>query len=239
MPHDRFFLDERFTPQREVFLEGAEAHHLRRVMRVNVQEKVELINGRCQLAYATVLTLEKEGVRLSINNVLEVPPLLPFILCQAIPRPNKLDIIIEKGAELGVSEIWLFSGERGEKETLSANQEKRAQALFIGALKQSGRLDLPKLLLKPPLIKWNSSDLPYPAYFGSLAPGASSFYSLYQSQNGICFFVGPEAGFSAAEEKKMKELGVQGAHLHPYILRTETASLVALSQFYGSCYLPR
>jgi 16S rRNA (uracil1498-N3)-methyltransferase len=57
---------------------------------------------------------------------------------------------------------------------------------------------------------------------------------LGRSQEGLCFFVGPESGFSSVEKKHLLHLEAEGVRLHPHTLRANTASLVALSIAYAS-----
>ena len=230
MPHNRYFLESIFTTQAEVLLIGEEAHHLTRVMRKNKGDEVELINGKHQLAFATIERIEKKEVRLHISEVTEQsPPKRALIICQALARFNRLETITEKGTELGMTALWLFPGHLSEKKDLSANQINRLRAIAIAALKQSGRLDLPPIVLYPPLEKWKSIE--FPAYFGDLGPDAPPLLMALSEcpSDDFIFFVGPETGFSSSEKDRLCELQAQGVRLHPNILRTDTASLTALS----------
>lgn len=233
MPHDRFYLDTPFKPQAECEMEGEEAHHLHRVMRKKEGDTVELVNGRSQLATATLIRCDKRSVSLRILAVEERSPFpLSVILCQAIPRFNRLETLVEKGTELGMSELWLFPGDLSEKKDLSPTQLKRLLGITISSMKQCGRLDLPKILLKAPLLKWETT--PYPAYFGATTAEAPSLLKAYKHEKNLLFFVGPEAGFSEKEEKELERLKAIGVSLHPNILRTDTASLAALTLLFAS-----
>lgn len=228
MPQNRFFLEHPFHLHDKPSLIGEEARHLARVMRKKRGEMVELVNGRNQLAIAEILSIQNNAIQLHIVSLEESPP-SPFkmILCQAIPRPNRLDFILEKGTELGMDEIWLFPAHFSEKKTISAHQLKRLEAISIAAMKQCGRLDLPEIQIHPSLLEWK--ELPYPAYFGSLSAEAPSLLSLLEKKEGVCFFVGPESGFSDEEIDYFHKYNVMGVKLHPHTLRTDTASLVALA----------
>ena len=230
MPHNRYFLDSAFITQADVLLMGEEAHHLTRVMRKSKGDVVELINGRHQLATATLLGTEKKGIHLRVNSVVEQSSSKQaLIICQALPRFNRLETITEKGTELGMTALWLFPGHLSEKKDLSPNQLDRLRTIAIAALKQSGRLDLPTFVLCPPLEQWKPFE--FPSYFGDLAPEAPPFLSALNKipSGDMSFFVGPEAGFSPSEECRLRELQAQGVRLHHNILRTDTASLTALS----------
>ncbi len=154
MPHNRFYLDAHFDENATLSLSGDEWHHLR-VLRSRQGEIVELINGRGQLAEAEIVALKKNDAELSICRITQekaAPP--PLILAQAIPRMSHLEWIIEKGTELNATAFWLFPGMLSEKETLSDSQQARLKGLCISAVKQCGRLDMPEIILKPPLVQW-------------------------------------------------------------------------------------
>lgn len=230
MPADRYYVDAPLEKGSFVPLEENEKHHLISVMRGKVGDPIELVNGKGVLAYAKITKIDKRVVEATIEEV-TAPQVFsfPIILCQAIPRMNRLDTIIEKGTELGMTELWLFPGEKSERVLLSEQQKKRFSSIAVSAMKQCGRLDLPLLRETPLLAKWKQEDLLYPAYFGDLSPEAPPFLEVWKKEKGILFFVGPEAGFSESERDFFHRHAVQGVHLHPHILRTDTASLVALS----------
>ncbi len=225
MPHNRFYIDAPFTLHAEVNLQE-ETRHLK-VMRLHQGDAIELVNGHNQLARAIL----KSAHTAEIISLDEYAPPPPVILCQAFPRLNRLDTIVEKGTELGMTELWLFPGQKSEKKELSSNQYERAKQITIAAMKQCGRLDLPSIQIKPPLVQWKPLTLA--AYYGSLAQGAPPFLSVLEKKGGLCFFVGPEAGFTPDEEKILETLHAKGVQLHPWVLRTDTAPLAALSLIYA------
>jgi 16S rRNA (uracil1498-N3)-methyltransferase len=231
MPTRRFFVDHtHFSLNKEVNITDQEAHHLSHVMRIQRGEEVELINGQHQLAKGKVLLINKHSVRLQIQDLEEKPPpRFRVILCQAICRLSRLDTILEKGTELGMTELCFFPGELSEKKSFTPIQWERMRAKTISAVKQCGRFDLPLITFKPPLQKWTASDLLYPAYFGDLDSKASLLAKVWEKTEKLCFFIGPESGFTELEERALRALHVIGVKLHSNILRTDTAPLVALS----------
>lgn len=232
MPHNRFFLDSMFSQDAIVNLSSEEHHHLARVHRAKEGDLVELVNGRGQLAESTVLAMRKQDAELRICSVEEQPSPPPLILAQALPRMNHLEWIIEKGTELNATAFWLFPGIFSEKETLSDAQQKRLKNICIASMKQCGRLDLPSIDLKPPLLQWSpfsgtllfgdtSEDAPY-LWEASLAKPLPS---------PVVIFIGPEKGFDQREVSFLTHtLKARGIRLHRNILRAETAPLAALAQ---------
>jgi len=223
MPENRFFTPEPFEKGQTIILRDDELHHLR-VMRPSVNDTVELVNGKNQLAKGRLDHLTPKEATLSIESFETHPPPKQLILAQALLRPKNLDLVIEKGTELGATAFYLFPGEKSEKTTLSKNQLQRCHHLAKSALKQCGRLDLPQIQLLPPLTKWSHYP-PLPAFFGSL--NAQDRYK--PSQTGALLFVGPEKGFSPEEEALLANSATP-VRIHPYVLRAETAALCFLAQ---------
>jgi 16S rRNA (uracil1498-N3)-methyltransferase len=234
MPAERYHIDRPLEANNTVLLKDNEFHHLVRVMRSRVGDSVELVNGQGVLACATVREIFKDGVTLSVEEVQRETRSKPtIILAQAIPKPNRLDFILEKGTELGVDEFWLFPGKTSVKKDFSDNQTERCQFQILAAMKQCGRLFAPVIKLKPPLENW--ADITGAAFFGDIEPNAPLFSDCLNTTpltSPLLFFVGPEAGLSQGEIIFLRKHGVQGVKLHQNILRTETASLAALSLIY-------
>lgn len=225
MPANRFYAEEIFEEGKSIRLSPEESHHLIRVMRMKEKETVQLINGKGCLALATVCKIEKQMVILTILDLtLTEPKLPPLTLIQALPKLSHLELIIQKGTELGVTSFYLFPSERSEKKELSQNQRKRLEQICIGAMKQCGRLDLPKIYTVSHL---KNLDLPKGhAYFGD--PIASQ--SLPKGNSPYNLFIGPEKGLTDQEHHILKtSFHAEGVCLHPYTLRAETAAIVAIT----------
>lgn len=231
MPHDRFFSDDSLNPSTSLLLEAEEAHHLSRVMRAQEGDHVTVINGRGQLAEATVTKLHRKQAELLIGKVQTTPKTLhPITLLQALPRPNRLEMIIEKSTELGVDRIHLFRGKRSETNTLSDNRLKRLRQIAIAATKQCGRLYLPEIRWLDPIQAWTPFQTT--TFFGDIqedAPAFEKVWEMHHPATGVQFAIGPEGGFHKDEEASLRQLGARGVRLHPLILRTDTAPIVALS----------
>ena len=237
MPIERFYIDAPLAKGEALLLKDEEFHHLCHVMRLHERDELELINGKNLLATAVVETIEKKCAHLKIIEVTAEKSFAPrIILAQAIPRLNRLEYIIEKGTELGVSEFRLFPGSYSEKVSISDNQQQRLQHLAIAAMKQSGRLDLPGISLHPPLKKWQKFE--GTALFGDPDPAFPYVWELprtaFDKKVPLIFFVGPEKGFSPEERLILQQnLAAQGVRLHPNTLRVDTAPLTGISLIYS------
>lgn len=230
MPKERFYHPQQFHLNDSISIEGPECHHLATVMRLKPGDRVELINGLGALAQAQIIELEKKRGVLQIEQLqIGEKRKSKLILAQAIPKPNRLDFVIEKGTELGMDALWLFPGQLSEKKELTKNQLERLDHLAIAAMKQCGRLFLPEIALLPPLSKWPPQI--DSLYYGSLDPHAPLLIDRMKNHGtGTAIFcVGPESGFSKEEEAILKGLNAVGVKLNSNILRTETAAIAALA----------
>lgn len=231
MPKERFYHPQPLQLHETITLSREESRHLAQVMRVKSGESVEIVNGAGVLAKALVSSSSKDSVSLAIQHIEVAPPPTSIVaLAQAYPRQTHLDFIIEKSTELGVDEIFLFPGRLSEKKELSQHQINRLEKLSIAALKQCGRVYLPKIHSMPPLEKWGSLPLDA-AYFGDTDPSAPIFWKLMQHAPGQdrIIFIGPESGWAQNEIETLLKLGATGVKLHGNVLRTETAAIASLA----------
>lgn len=230
MPAERYYYPQNIENNTEISLEGQEHHHLINVMRTRLGDVVEIVNGLGQLASATVSSLEKKRAVLSIHSVFTSElPKFQIILAQGIPRFTRLELIMEKCTELGMTEIRLFPAARSEKKDISESQLTRLETIAVASMKQCGRLFLPKILVEPPLKKWPKLPLKS-CFFGDLRENAPKFDDIFPAgETEALFFIGPESGFTDEEVKQLMSLHATGVKLHPNILRTETAAIAALA----------
>lgn len=230
MPKERFYLESPLKEGELIFIRDDEFHHLN-VMRPKVKQQIEIVNGNGELGLATLETLEKKQATLSVEKVIREPlEKFKVILAQSFCRPNRLDFILEKSTELGVTDIWLFPGVHSEAKDLNEHKLARMRAITISAMKQCGRLYLPKITLKPALEYFEKS--PYPSFFGDVDENAPNFLGIWKKESqdeGVMFFIGTESGFSDAETKRLLHLGAKGVKINKNILRTDTAAITALS----------
>lgn len=230
MPAERYFYDSELVVGIEILLVGTEGQHLVRVMRGAVGDSVTLFDGQGTLAEGELVSVGKGKAVVRVTSVQKtVQPTRHLILAQGIPRANKLEMLLEKVTELGVTDIWLFPAVLSEKKPLSDQQKRRIQLLVVGACKQSGRLFLPTIKYCPALKKWD--EIPGIAFYGSLDPEAPKIGELVRGEGSadLLFAVGPESGFTKDEEQALERLGVKGVTLHHNVLRTETAAITAIA----------
>lgn len=233
MRAERYFFESSFKSDEYQELKGSEFHHLAHVMRARKGDAIELVNGKGALAQAFVQDLTKDKALLKIGKVHQQPePPCRLILAQAIAKSNRMDFILEKGTELGVDSFWLFPGHHSAKKEYYPSQIEHGRMVTIAAMKQCGRLYLPSMVLQPPIDHWQNLTT-MSTFFGDLDPEAPFFQHAWKELTSptypILFITGPEGGLSKQEVQSLKNQGALSVKLHDHILRTETASLVALS----------
>ena len=234
MPSERFYIDEVLEQGLTVSLKNEEFHHLAHVIRTKAGDTIELINGKGVLAFGLIETIDKKQAQISISSIesLEAPPAYELVLAQAMPRQPRLEYILEKSVELGVTKIWLFPGMLSEKKEFSPSQIERINYIITSAMKQCGRLFIPELILLPSILSWKQEILPKASFFGDTSPEAELFLDnlIRQKETSLLIAIGPEKGFHPKEEAYMSgSLAMNGVHLHKNILRTDTAAIFSLS----------
>lgn len=213
------------------------AHHLR-VRRIRDDEEIRVFDGLGQVANAKISKASTDKqVILDLSNIhddksCESP--YPLVLIQGIAGGDKMDWIIEKAVELGVTRIQPIQTSRSVVKLDTKRAQKRLehwQAITLAACEQSGRTVLP-LVLPVESFEQALSELPQDVLPIMLTPRATlSLISIAKRSpgQGIALVIGPEGGLSDEEETLAVQKGVIEATLGKRILRTETAGIVAMS----------
>ncbi|MDR2751156.1 MAG: 16S rRNA (uracil(1498)-N(3))-methyltransferase, partial [Clostridiales bacterium] len=164
-------------------------------------------------------------------------PRLKAIVCQAIAKGDKLEYAVQKCVELGAFEIWPIVTERTVLKELSQSKLDRLRSVSESAAKQSMRgivpFVSPAMSLKQAILKALTLQAAFAAYESEKRLGIKAYLgSLPRDVGSICFFVGPEGGFSQKEVGLFEENGISCASLGARILRSETAPLAALTAIF-------
>ena len=219
----------------ELALPAQAAEHVARVLRMNAGDALTVFNGD-GFDYTTTLTsVGKRDVMVHVDGreaVANESP-LRLTLAQAVARGEKMDLIVQKATELGVSRIVPLFTERSEVKLDAARAEKRLQhwrAVAASACEQSGRVRVPEVLPAVSLQAWLESLADDGAQRLALLPeGTLRARDIGFSAAGGWLVVGPEGGLGERDVSMLQEARFQGLRLGPRILRTETAGLAALA----------
>lgn len=208
-------------------------NHVGRVLRMTAGQQLELFNGDGNNYAATIVEATKRSVTVTIEQVAinksETP--LAIHLAQGISRGERMDFVLQKSVELGVTEITpLFTERCGVKLTGERllKKQQQWQKIVIAACEQSGRSVVPQVHTPLHLQQWLAS-----APTGlklTLDPyAAKPLRDLADSPQHVTLFIGPEGGLTEAEVQAAATQQFLPVRLGPRILRTETAALTALS----------
>lgn len=219
-----------------VALPAAAGHHARRVLRLRPLDPIILFDGQGNEFSARLLAdPDNSGATLaqiSGGGAVDREAGVAITLVQALSAQDKIDWLIEKCVELGVAQIVLASSERSVvrlDEARGARRLERWRDIAAAACAQCGRNRLPQIVLAPDLASALRAtpqallrcllDPDAPLGLGSAAAGGGPL---------VCA-VGPEGGFTAAEQALAAGLGYLPLRLGARVLRTETAGLAAVT----------
>ena len=241
----RFFFHPLLKEREVITLLPEEAHHLE-VERVGCQSRIFLSDGRGKLFRGLYLG-KREGkfwVRVE-EKVGEERPLFQVKVWQALLHsPSRMDWLVEKLTEVGVSTIGLFPARHSVAPFASSRRMERWQKIILSACKQSGRFLFPELRL---IGDWNDflsvlRDVPGVTLLADASASESlwKFMQRRMEEKVWSLVIGPEGDFTDEEKKDLLSLpGVFRVRLLSKILRSETAGLFCasiLSSFLDGVY---
>ncbi len=232
----RLYIDMPLHEATEVALPAAAAQHAVKVLRLTAGDPVVLFNGDGHDYPGTLARTGRDGVRVSLHSpcaaVAESP--LPLTLAQALARGDKMDLVMRKATELGVTRIVPLLTERSEVRLDARRIDRRMdhwKAVITSACEQCGRAHLPDLEPPQALPAWLQAQAGGDALRLALLPGSRRRVRDLQPDPGtdIMLVVGPEGGLGERDIAALTSAGFTGLDLGPRILRTETAGLAALA----------
>ena len=158
---------------------------------------------------------------------------LKITLAQGIAAGDKMDWVIQKTVELGIESIQPLFTERSIVKLDRERADKKLEhwrTVAISACEQTGRAIIPEILSPLTLSQWLSAQQKKNNLKLILTPSkAQNINQLEKPSSSIDFMVGPEGGFSDKEMALALNSAFIPINFGQRILRTETASIVALS----------
>ena len=226
-----FYLPEAaFKAGHKVTLSDALLKHVKKVLRLQSGSELQLFNGSGEVA--DVLLQEHDQVEI-IRVVSHPQPACRMTLIQGVPKGDKLELILQKGTELGVNHFLLVQMERSVGQVKTERKEKRLerwQKIVQEAARQCKQYHLPTLMVidslaealavvkaDEKLLLWEESRVPLEEALPQVSPQS------------IAVLIGPEGGVSTREAAAAEQAGYKSVGLGPRILRTETAGLAIMS----------
>jgi 16S rRNA (uracil1498-N3)-methyltransferase len=228
------YVDAPLAAGTRVTLEGGAARHVTRVLRLRVGEALTLFNGSGG-EYAASIEQSQGGrvaVAIGAQRALERESPLALILAQGVSRGERMDLVVQKATELGVSGLVPVLTERSVVRLTAQQAERRLnhwRAIAVAACEQSGRNRLPAIASPVPLKDFLRTNTD-----GSmrllLSPAATATLAdLPRLVSAVTVLIGPEGGLAQAEQEAAVAAGFKPVRLGPRVLRTETAAITALA----------
>ena len=220
----RFFGNIR---ENQAFIEGEEFLHLKTVLRLKEGDDIIVLDGS-SIEYVCKLTsIRKEYAIAEVLSKQECKglPKKNIVLFQAFTKREKLELIVQKAVELGISKLILFSSDFTIAKDSSTKKE-RLDKIVRSACKQC-ECSIPmeiETCTFADMLK-NASKLDIVLYANERKGEVFDFSQLANFDN-IGIIVGPEGGFSEKEQQKIIGVKVESISLGNRILRSETASIV-------------
>jgi len=232
----RFYCPQPLHPGATVDLPEAVAHHLH-VVRQQPGDELVLFNGEGGQARARLVEIGKRRASATVETIEAIEAELPYAvtLAQGLPEGStKMDWIIEKAVELGVSSVVPLAAQRSVVRLQGERADKRLahwQAVVVSAAEQCGRNRLADVAPVQDFNRWiaaPSQDLTR-ILLSPRAEASLATWARVTPARAVCLLVGPEGGFSTLEEDAALAAGAIPLSMGPRVLRTETAGLAALA----------
>jgi 16S rRNA (uracil1498-N3)-methyltransferase len=229
----RIYMPVTLRTDTRIALTPEAATRVRKVLRLKPGDRLCLFDGRGGEYQAEILAVTKREVIVEVgawhDRKAESP--LQTVLAQGIARSGRMDYMIQKAVELGVTRIIPLSTQRCEvnlQGTRSTERIRHWQGIAISACEQCGRNDPPQVDPIVSLREWLRFGLQGTKLL--LHPGAKhGIRQLCRSEDPMTLLIGPEGGLSQEERIRAERRGFIPVSLGPRILRTETAALAALT----------
>ena len=233
----RCYLPEPELTAGSLLIEGEEAHHALRVMRLRQGDECEVFNGAGQAVRARVVHAAGSHMQLEVLEAL--PPMRPIAgitLAVAVPKGSNMELIVQKAVEMGVQRIIPLVTERTivrlSPQEAQAKAEKWRRTV-LEACKQCGVNTLPQLEVPQPYALFlQREDLPALRMQCAILPQSRPLREVLEAGRAagyreVIILIGPEGDFSPAEYTAAATAGYIPTSLGDIILRVETACFYA------------
>lgn len=236
----QFFVKPEQIVDKRIYIIGKDVNHIKNVLRMKVGEELAISNGVDGKEYrCAIKEFQEEQIELELLFIKEDAMELPckVYLFQGLPKADKMELIIQKCVELGVTEVIPVATKRAVvklDEKKKKQKVQRWQGISEAAAKQSKRGIIPQvhevLTFSQALEYARNMDVKMIPY--ELAEGMQATKELIagiQEGQSVAVFIGPEGGFDETEVEAAREWGIAPVSLGRRILRTETAGMTVLA----------
>lgn len=232
----RFFVDS--VSGDKISIRGNDAYHIGRSLRMRLGDVITVCADRVEYR-AKILSISDKEVVCDVLSAEESAnePTVNVVLYQALPKSDKMDLIVQKAVELGVYKIVPVITARCVSRPAKSGYEKRVERynkIALEAAKQSGRGYVPEVTnfisFDECIAELRECDESFMCYEkGGVSLSKTGLSDAAEGVKTIGLFIGCEGGFETHEAESCGLAGVTVVSLGPRILRCETAPLAALS----------
>lgn len=213
-------------------------HYLRHVLRLSVGDDVAVLDGQGTVYSGRIDILGTGHGTLRLMEKKHVPRDTGphIILCQGLAKGDKMDFIVQKATELGVSSFHAFTSDRSVPKWDPAHvrtRVRRWEKISQEACRQSGRTRAPEIGgvigFREALQRGKDCPMKVILWEEEKTVRLRDVLSAPGFSPPLCCLIGPEGGFSQAEVREARNSGYTPVSLGDPVLRLETAALAALS----------
>ena len=230
----RVYVAEPIAGRRTCELGGTAANHVLRVLRLRAGESLTLFDGTGGEYAATLDKSSRDRVVVTVgeHSAVERESPVNVTLIQGISRSERMDLVVQKATELGVTRIVPVTTERTVVRIGAPQSDRKSEhwrAIAIAACEQCGRNRLPELRTPISLHGWLEGWQPAATALLLSMHADTRLGAALAAARKIDLLIGPEGGLTADEESAALAAGFRGVNLGPRVLRTETAAIAALA----------
>jgi 16S rRNA (uracil1498-N3)-methyltransferase len=218
----------------EIDLPAAGAYHVVKVLRMRVGAPLTVFDGTGGEYRAEIISLEGNKVRVRLGDFAPGTPDSPLkiTLVQGISRSERMDWALQKATELGVASIVPVLTARSVvrlDEQQAAKKQEHWRSIVSGACEQSGRNKIPTVVMPVALRDYLTKSKRDGLRLVLSPTGPASLAGISSMPNRVELLIGPEGGLEDEELGAAEKAGYMPVRIGPRVLRTETASVTALS----------
>jgi 16S rRNA (uracil1498-N3)-methyltransferase len=228
----RLFVPAERLAGARVVLTGDEHRHVARVLRAQPGDALTLFDGAGIEVQAEVVRVDAREVEVALGARRSVPgsaAAVAVTLLVAVPRGERMELVVQKTTELGVARIVPVIAGRSVARP-EASRRERWEKVAREAARQCGRADVPRVEAPAPLADaLNLPDLPAARLALWEGERQQPMRAALGQDRAIALLVGPEGGFEPDEIARARTAGFRPVSLGPRILRVETAAIVSVA----------
>ncbi|HPX60717.1 MAG TPA: 16S rRNA (uracil(1498)-N(3))-methyltransferase [Deltaproteobacteria bacterium] len=239
MSNRRFMINARSIRNGFASFDGELFNHIVRVLRLGTGTSVMLVDERGNEHQGVIDQVDRDWVVVKIIATLPPPDSVSsttrLTICQALPKGEKTDLILQKCTELGAHDFWLFGGRRSvakiREEQLNGKLERWGK-ITSEAARQCCRRDIPAVSWFSTAVEAadaTSHEVRLLLWEGERKQHLKQIVSSLQPPASVIIAIGPEGGFDPLEVRHFSKHGFIPVSLGDRILRTETAALAITS----------